>query len=103
MIKVIPLRAFLLVEPLEQPTKSTILTVIAKDEQPQRGDVVRVGEKVKDLAPGDRVLFNRAMAIKTGVGDSLLVPEDSVYLTITMSFDSLSEAIADTDRVEFDG
>ena len=82
MIKVIPLRAFLLVEPLEQPVKSTIIEVISKDEQPQRGDVVRIGEKVKDLEPGDRILFNRGMAIKTGVGESLLVPEDSVYLTI---------------------
>ena len=83
LIKVEPLRAFLLVDPIEQPDKSTIITVIAKDEQPQRGDIVRVGEKVKDLAPGDRILFNRAMGIKTGVEETLLVPEDSVYLTIS--------------------
>ena len=82
MIKVIPLRAFLLVEPIDQPAKSTIIEVIAKDEQPQRGDVVRIGEKVKDLKPGDTILFNRAMAIKTGVEELLLVPEDSVYLTV---------------------
>ncbi len=84
LIKVEPLRAFLLVEPIEQPEKSSILHVISKDEQPQRGDTIRVGEKVKDLAPGDRILFNRAMGIKTGVGESLLVPEDSVYLTIDL-------------------
>ncbi len=83
MIKVIPLREFLLVEPLEQPEKSTIIQVIAKDEQPQRGDIIRVGEKVKDLAPGDRILFNRGTAIKTGVEELLLVPEDSVYLLIS--------------------
>ena len=82
MIKVEPLRAFLLVEPIDQPVKSVILTVVAKDEQPQRGDVVRIGEKVKDLKVGDRILFNRAMAIKTGVEELLLVPEDCVYLTI---------------------
>jgi len=82
LIKVIPLRAYLLVEPIEQPEKSSVLHVIAKDEQPQRGDVLRVGEKVKDLAPGDRILFNRGMGIKTGVRETLPVPEDSVYLTI---------------------
>ena len=82
MIKVEPLRAFLLVEPIDQPVKSTLIEVIAKDEQPQRGDVVRIGEKVKDLKVGDRILFNRAMGIKTGVEELLLVPESCVYLTV---------------------
>lgn len=82
MTKVEPLRAFLLVDPEEAPAKSSILHVISKDEQPQRGSVLDVGEKVKDLKAGDTVLFNRAMAIKTGVEGLLLVPEDACYLTI---------------------
>jgi len=83
MIKVTPLRAYCLVKPLDSPPKSALLTVISKDEQPQRGVVMRVGEKVKDIKPEDRILYNMAVAIKTGVGESLLVPEDAVYLTIS--------------------
>ena len=82
MIKVTPLRSYLLVQPEEPPPMSTIIHVQADEKQPQRGLVLRVGETVEDIQVADRILYNMAVGIKTGVEETLLVPESAVYLRI---------------------
>jgi hypothetical protein len=71
-----------LVEPLPSPPKSTIIDVVSKEDRPERGTILAVGEKVRDLEPGMTVLFNTAATIATGVENRVLVLESNVYLVI---------------------
>ena len=82
-VKVEPLRTFVLVDPLPAPPKSDILHVIAPDDAPTRGVILRIGDEVKDLKEGQTILYNRGVAIDSGVDGQFLVPEAGVFLIIT--------------------
>lgn len=80
-VEITPLRTFCLVQPVASPERSTIITVFERDDVPQRGRILKIGDEVKDLAVGQTILYNRTVAIEVA-GELILLPEAGAYLVI---------------------
>ena len=57
-----PLSDHILIEPIKEEEKTKtgiILPETAEKERPEQGQVVAVGEKCKEVKPGDKVIFRK--------------------------------------------
>jgi len=57
-----PLSDHILIEPIREEEKTKtgiILPETAEKEKPEQGQVVAVGEKCKEVKPGDKVIFRK--------------------------------------------
>ena len=63
-IKPIGVKVLVLADPIKEITKSGIILTEITPEIPDRGIVVDVGDRVKEISKGDYVIYNPMQAIR---------------------------------------
>ena len=90
MKKIKPFGKNILVRLIRNEDKSSIIIPeTAKKERPQKGEVLAVGDKVKEVKIGETIIFNYPMAhffegegeLDANIAKRVIISEDNVYLT----------------------